>query len=174
MTTYARIENDTAIEIFIPPTGFTIGECFHPEVASLFTVVPDGTELGATTTDGVTWTNPPARPAPEPASTVYDLLTPMQFYLAFKTQERMMLKALATTGLPANSAFNSTATAIPVDPIIQEFWATYQMAVSSGAHIDPNLTSIQEGLAYLASPTAPTPAVITAARIPQILAGIAQ
>lgn len=102
------------------------------------------------------------------------LLTPMQFYLAFGATERMMLKALATTGLTANSAFNSTATAIPADPIIEEFWATYQMAVSSNAHIDPNLTSIQEALGYLASPTAPTPAVIKAARIPQILAGVAQ
>jgi hypothetical protein len=102
------------------------------------------------------------------------LLTPMQFYLAFTTKERMMLKALAEDGLPANSAFNATATAVPVDPIVEEFWATYQLAVSSNAHIDPNLASIQEGLEYLASPTAPTPPTITADRIPQILAGIAQ
>ncbi|MGF6837081.1 hypothetical protein QF001_000948 [Paraburkholderia youngii] len=173
MTTYARIQNNVAVEVFVTPAGFTLADCFHADVAALFTAVPDGTKAGATESNG-TWTNPPAAAAPAPAPTVYDLLTPMQFYLAFATKERMMLKALATTGLPANSAFNSTATAIPVDPIIEEFWATYQMAVSSGAHVDPNLASIQEALEYLTGPTAPTPAVITSARIPQILAGIAQ
>jgi hypothetical protein len=175
MTTYARIQNDTAVEVFMPHSGFSLVECFHPEVAVLFVEVPDGTEAGATTTDGgSTWTNPTEPAEPAPAPTVYDLLTPMQFYLAFKTQERKLLKALATTGLPANSAFNATATAIPVDPDIEEFWATFQMALQEKSNIDPNLTSIQEGLEYLARPTAPTPSVITADRIPQILAGIAQ
>lgn len=109
-----------------------------------------------------------------PTAATYALLTPMQFYLAFATAERMKLKALATTGLPANSAFNSATTEILPDPIIEEFWATYQMAVQSNAHIDPNLPSIQEALEYLANPTAPTPQVITADRIPSILHGVAQ
>lgn len=118
----------------------------------------------------------------DPTKTLYEVpvsyapLTPMQFYLAFKTNERMLLKALATTGVPVGSALVSPAptAAIPVDPVIAEFWATYQLAVQSNSTIDPNLDSIQEGLAYLAEPTAPTPAVIAAARVPQILAGIAQ
>ncbi len=113
---------------------------------------------------------------PIAAPVVYPLLTPMQFYLAFAPKERMLLKALANTGLPANSPLVSptNATAIPVDPVIAEFWATFEIAQQLNSHIDPNLTSVQEGLAYIAAPTSPTPAVIASARIPQILAGIAQ
>ncbi|PVX80066.1 hypothetical protein [Paraburkholderia unamae] len=106
----------------------------------------------------------------------YSLLTPMQFYLAFTTSERMLLKALATSGVPVGSALvNPVPTVeIPPDSIIAEFWNTYQMAVSAKASIDPNLPSIQEALAYLANPTAPTPAVIAADRIQPILQGEAQ
>jgi hypothetical protein len=177
MTTYARIQGNMAVEVFVPPTGFTLDQCFHPEIAALFTEVPDGTEVGATTADGgETWTNPAVQPAPEPAPTVYELLTPMQFYLSFKTNERMLLKALALTGVPIGSPLVSPAPTadIPVDPIIAECWATYQMTVSANASVDPNLDSIQEMLGYLANPAAPSPPVIVAARIPQILAGIAQ
>ncbi|MGF7131895.1 hypothetical protein P3T40_003378 [Paraburkholderia sp. EB58] len=106
----------------------------------------------------------------------YATLTPIQFYLAFTTSERMLLKAIATTGVAVGSTLVTPAptTAIPVDPVIAEFWATYQLAVQSNAKIDPNLDSIQEGLTYLSAPTAPTPPIIAASRIPQISAGIAQ
>lgn len=174
MTTYARIQNDTAIEVFVPHEGFTLGECFHPEIAALFSVVPDGTEAGATLANG-TWTNPPATSAPEPAATAYPLLTPMQFYLSFTPTERMKIKALAATGgVLANSPLFGNSTAIPQDPEIAEFWATFELAQSLNDPVNPNLVSVQEGLTYLSAPTAPTPAVITAARIPQILVGIAQ
>ncbi|MFM0141719.1 hypothetical protein [Paraburkholderia sp. RL18-085-BIA-A] len=177
MTTYARIKNNTAVEVFVPPAGFTLADCFHADVAPLFAEVPDGTEAGATTADNrKTWTNPPIQPASAPAPTVYDLLTPTQFYLAFTSKERQMIKALASdSGIPSTSSLNPTpGTAIPKDADIEEFWATFQIALTGGAHIDPNLASTQESLGYLASPTAPTPVVITAARIPQILAGVAQ
>ncbi len=100
----------------------------------------------------------------------YPLLSTMQFYVAFTPAERMLIKALAGNGVPATSS----SAAIPPDPVIVEFWQTYQMAVQSNSHIDPNLKSTQESLNYLANPTAPTPAVIAAERIPQILAGVAQ
>jgi hypothetical protein len=173
MTTYARIQGNTAVEVFVPHEGFSLAECFHPEIAALFVQVPDGTLTGATTDDGgKTWTNHATQAQGDTAQTVvvYDLLTPMQFYVAFTPAERMKLKALAITGIPATA----DTPEYPVDPVIAEFWATYQMAVSAGAHIDPNLPSTQEALEYLASPSAPTPQVITADRIPQILAGIAQ
>ena len=88
------------------------------------------------------------------------LLTPMQFYLAFTPTERIAIK-------------KST------DPIVQEFWATYELASSQpGGSIDPNLPSVIEGLAYLATPSTATPAgpgiLASAARIAQIQAGIAQ
>ena len=90
---------------------------------------------------------------------VYPTLTPIQFYLAFTPHERIAIKS-------------------STDPDVKEFWATYELAAQVGSSIDPNLVSIVEGLAYLATPataTPPGPGVLaTAARIAQIQMGIAQ
>ncbi|HEX7642035.1 MAG TPA: hypothetical protein VF472_07455 [Burkholderiaceae bacterium] len=104
------------------------------------------------------------------APNLYPLLSTMQFYMAFTPAERMLIKALAGSGIPATAG----SAAIAPDPVIVEFWQTFQMAVQLNSQVDPNLKSTQEPLAYLANPTAPTPPVIAAGRIPQILAGIAQ
>lgn len=57
---YARIEGGTAVEVFTPPDGFELGECFHPEVAALFVEVDAVVELDWTCNGG-TW-SPPAPP----------------------------------------------------------------------------------------------------------------
>jgi hypothetical protein len=57
MTTYARIQNNVAVEIFVPPDGFTLNQCFHPEVAVLFVGAPDGTVVGSTLENGA-WIAP--------------------------------------------------------------------------------------------------------------------
>jgi hypothetical protein len=54
----------------------------------------------------------------------------MQFYLAFTTAERIAIKG-------------------STDPIVQEFWATFELALQTNTAIDPNLTSVSEGLDYL-------------------------
>jgi hypothetical protein len=174
MTTYARTKNNIAVEIFIPPIGFAINQCLHPDVVQLFSIVPDGTQSGSTYAKGI-WTKPTA-PAPVQTSpTVYPVLSPTQFYLAFTPAERMKIKALASTGgVPANSSLFGNSTAIPQDQEIAEFWETFKMSDATKSPIDPNLSSVQEGLMYMSNPTAPTPVVITAVRIPQILAGIPQ
>jgi hypothetical protein len=42
---YARISsNNTAIETFTPPTGFSLADCFHPSIASQFVEVSDEVE----------------------------------------------------------------------------------------------------------------------------------
>ena len=86
-------------------------------------------------------------------------LTPMQFYLAFTPTERMAIK-------------KST------DPVVVEFWATYQLAAQLNNTIDPNLVSVQEGLTYLATSTTATPPgagiLASTARIAQISQGIPQ
>ena len=83
----------------------------------------------------------------------------MKFYLAFTPAERIAIK-------------KST------DPVVQEFWATYELAVQTGDNIDPNLNSVAEGLSYLATPTTATPPgagiLPSTARIIQIQAGISQ
>ncbi|MFL9922616.1 hypothetical protein PQR75_46900 [Paraburkholderia fungorum] len=57
MTTYARIQNSVAVEVFVPPDGLTIHECFYPLIAARFIEVPDGTVVNST----CTWTwFPPA------------------------------------------------------------------------------------------------------------------
>lgn len=60
MTTYARVEEDVAVEIFIPPDGFLLEDCFHPDVAALFQEVPDGTMVNSTW-NGTEWV-PPTTP----------------------------------------------------------------------------------------------------------------
>ncbi len=85
----------------------------------------------------------------------YPILSPMQFYLAFTPAERINIK-------------KST------DPMVMEFWATYELAAQTNHNIDPNLVSVQEGLAWLATPTTATPAgpgILATARIAQISSG---
>ena len=145
-----------------------------PALAAQFIIVPDGTLNGATYSGGA-WTNPTVVTPPTPP-VVYPELTTMQFYLAFTPTERMKIKALATTGIPANSPLlGGSNAAIPQDAIIAEFWATYTLSTQVNSPVNPNLVSVQEGLAYLVTPTAPTPAVLaSSARIAQISNGVAQ
>lgn len=89
---------------------------------------------------------------------IYPVLTPMAFYLAFTPTERINIK-------------KST------DPMVMEFWATYELAAQTNHNIDPNLVSVQEGLAWLATPTTATPAgpgILAATRVAQISQGIPQ
>jgi len=135
----------------------------------LFTEVPDGTIVNSTLVDGV-WTAPPAPPTPLIPPVAYAQLTPMVFWFAFTYAERILLKTMALTGIPATS----TEVAIPIDPIVADFWETYQLAVTLQDLIDPNLPSVQQALSYLSSPTAPTLQIILPDRIAQILAGVPQ
>lgn len=43
---HARVISNTVQELFIPPDGFTINDCFHPSVVALFEVVPDNVQQG--------------------------------------------------------------------------------------------------------------------------------
>ena len=151
MTTYARNVNNVAVDV----TTTNPSTIFYPTIAAEFITVPDGTQNGATYANGV-WTNPPA---PTQAPTRYPVLTPMQFYLAFTPAERMAIKKSA-------------------DPVVVEFWATYQLAAQLNNTIDPNLVSVQEALTYLATATTATPPgagiLASTARIAQISAGVPQ
>ena len=171
MTTWARILNNIAEEIVTTNPA----EIFHADVAAMFSVVPDGTLPCASFASGA-WVNPPpVTPPPATPAALYAKLDPMAFYVAFKPTERMLIKALASTGIPANSPLLGGANAaIPADMIIAEFWETFELTQSSNTPIDTSLVSIQEGLAYLSAPTAPTPVVLAAGRAAQISLGIPQ
>lgn len=89
---------------------------------------------------------------------VLPLLTPMTLYMAFKPAERIAIKT-------------------SVDPLVQEFWAMYQLSVQLQKPTDPNLASVREAIEYLAAPVEPGPGagiLAGAERIGEILAGIPQ
>jgi hypothetical protein len=154
MTTYARIVDGCAVDV----TAGDLGELFHADVAAQFQTVPDGTENGDLLNADGSWTKHVATPA---ASVTPSLapLTPMTFYLAFKSTERIAIK-------------KST------DPLVMEFWEAYQLAVQLGKDVDPNLPSVADSVAYLAQGPSDTPpgAGILASkdRVAQILAGVPQ
>lgn len=64
MTKMARIIDGRVDEIIVPVEGFTIEECFHPDVLAQYTSVPDDAQPGwVLTEDGVV---DPDAPEPEP------------------------------------------------------------------------------------------------------------
>lgn len=86
------------------------------------------------------------------------LLTPMTLYMAFKPTERITIKA-------------------STDPLVQEFWAMYQLSVQLQKPTDPNLVSVRTAIAYLAAPADPGPGagiLESPERVEEILAGIPQ
>ena len=152
MSNYAQIQNGVAVEI-VSQAAFNT---FNPTVQALFVSCPSTVTVGYTYIAPSTWTAPPAPPAP---IVKYPILSPMAFYLAFTPAERIAIK-------------KST------DPDVLEFWATYELAAQLNHTIDPNLASVQEGLAWLATPTSATPPgpgiLASTARIAQISEGIPQ
>jgi hypothetical protein len=66
---YARIIDNVAIEVFKPQEGFTLAESFHPDIAALFSEVPDAVTANSAKNEDGTWnifdpTVVPATPAP--------------------------------------------------------------------------------------------------------------
>ena len=50
---YARIFKNTVAEVFTPPVGFTLNDCFHADVVAQFVVANDEVEQNWTYVDGV-------------------------------------------------------------------------------------------------------------------------
>jgi hypothetical protein len=55
---YARFDNNLVLEVFTPPEGFTLSECFHPAIAVQFISVPDEVEANWKRNDDGTFTAP--------------------------------------------------------------------------------------------------------------------
>ena len=145
MKTFAYIINGVVQDV----TTEDPNAIFFPDVANLYdTVVPNGTIHGATIINGE-WTNP-VQPEPNPIQIIYQDLSAMQLYLAFKPRERIAIKG-------SN------------DPMTQEFWATYELAVQTNSTINPNLSSFQSALTHLVLLN-----IITTDRIEAISNGVAQ
>jgi hypothetical protein len=43
---YARIQNDTVVEILQQVPGFTVQQCFHPNILAMCEVVDDNAQVG--------------------------------------------------------------------------------------------------------------------------------
>lgn len=56
---YARVIGTFVQEVFTPPTGFAIEDCFTPEVVAMFESVPDEVDGGWTKHDDGTFSAPP-------------------------------------------------------------------------------------------------------------------
>lgn len=154
MAKFARLdEANIVIEIFEHPT-LQPSATHVPVIAAQFIPCPDIVVPGAVLS-GSEWINP----SPVASPTVQlPLLTPMTLYMAFAPAERILIKSSA-------------------DPMVQEFWAMYQLSVQLDKPTDPNLVSVQNALAYLATPSNPGPGagiLASQARVQEILAGIPQ
>lgn len=65
MAEYARVVDGVVAELFTPPSGVTLADCFHADVAASFVAVPDGvTAAQGWTYDGHTFAAPPPPPPP--------------------------------------------------------------------------------------------------------------
>lgn len=64
---YARVSDSVVQEVFTPPAGLTIEDCFTPEVVALFEPCPPEVEQNWIKHEDGTFTPPPPPPpAPEP------------------------------------------------------------------------------------------------------------
>lgn len=75
MTEYARIVSGLVAELFTPPTGVAITDCFHADIAAAFVAVPSGVApaVGWSHAAG-TFSAPAAPPAPSLAQQAAELL----------------------------------------------------------------------------------------------------
>lgn len=129
MTNYARIEDKIVVEIFTVQEGFTFEESIHPDLAPLFTEVPDNVTVNSTIDSKGKWTIAPTLES-APVKIVYPEVTPMEFQMLFTSSERISIKKLTQT-----------------DPVIEDWWSIATNPLLKT--VDLNLNSVQETLSYL-------------------------
>lgn len=140
MTNYARTINEVAVDVCTDPAN-----CFHPDIAREFVVVPDEVQAGWIRKDGQ-WSAPAPAPQPEPVP-VYPKVTPVEFKMLFTSAERIAIKEARTT-----------------DPVIDDYFDIVEDPRPQV--VDLGLHSVQEGIHYLQ-----TTGILTEDRVSQILAG---
>ena len=57
---YARVINNTVVEVFQPQPGFTLEESFHPDLAAQFEPVAGNVEVGFLRQEDSSFEAPPA------------------------------------------------------------------------------------------------------------------
>lgn len=130
MSKFARIENDVAVEVFVPPAGVDIAECFTPEVAAQFVPVPDDVTQTSTVASDGQWTiAPPPVPQPEPTGAAYPKVGPIAFQMLFTPQEMIAADELKAT-----------------DKVLASFWKLIDDPRTDV--VDLGLESVQNAIEY--------------------------
>lgn len=129
MSKFARIENGVALEVFTAPEGFTISDCFHADVAMLFSACPANVTPGSTVDAAGKWTIEQApSTAPAPAAEA-PKIGPIAFKLLFSAQERIKAKQLR-----------------PTDDFLEDFWGLLDDPRTDV--VDLGLDSVQAAVEY--------------------------
>lgn len=55
MANYCLVRDNFCVQTFTPPEGYGIEDCFTPEVAAMFEIVPDWVEANATRDEDGIW-----------------------------------------------------------------------------------------------------------------------
>lgn len=150
MSKFARMDGPVAVEVFTQPEGFTLDDCFHEGVASLFSPCPGNVTVGSTVDGAGNWT---FAPDPNPAEVDMTMseapkVSPVQFKLLFTSPERVAIKAARTT-----------------DPMIDDFFDIVDDPRLTG--VDLGLQSTKDAIAYLVVKN-----LLTQARASNVLAGV--
>lgn len=153
MSSWARVENDTAIEVISTDPEIT----FHPELAALFLPVPDGTLAGATF-DGTDWMNPPPPTLPEPVTAPGRLqVSRPEFKQLLTSAERIAIRTARAYGGDNAQALAIKAGLDDLFDILEDPALTY---------VDLSLPTTQEGVTLLAQV-----GLIAPERVAEILRG---
>ncbi len=152
MTKFARVVDGVALEVFTPPAGSTLVDCFHPDIADQFTECPNNVVPNSTVDEDGDWIiAAPAQPAPAPV--VYPRVGPIAFKLLFTSAERIKAKELEET----NAA-------------IKDFWSLLDDVRTT--EIDMNLASVRGAIEYTLTAVKSAGVTLTvASRLAQILTG---
>lgn len=147
MPKYAYVVDGVAQDVVSPPDGFSIDDCFHPDLISSFIEVPDEVVKGSKLKSGK-WSIPKEDPTPSPPPVTYPVVTPETFLMFFTSAERIAIKRL-----------------VPTDEVIDDWWSIVNNPKLT--EVDLNLESAREAIDYLI-----TLGILTEARKAEILAGI--
>lgn len=134
---YARLNQyNSVIELYTPPDGFSISDCFVPDIVAQFVACPQDAEIGWLYIDS-NWEAPTAPPGPAEQSSdavaVESIqVSPIEFKLLFTAPERVAIKTIATT-----------------DPLVEDFLAIIDD--SRLTVVDLSLKSTIDALTYLES-----------------------
>jgi hypothetical protein len=148
MTKYARILDGVVLEVFTPPEGSALADCFHKDLAGQFHEVAETVVSGSVLGDGGQWIAPVIT-EPEVIVT-YPVVTPDTFRMLFTPAEEIEVKKAI-----ANAPDSELA-----------IWWSRLFDGKAQMEVDLNLKSVQGALALLV-----TLGILTPERPAEMLTG---